>query len=246
MPRPSAATTAAAAALLLASAAQADIYMHNPPGSNNRNRERNANRNNANRMFDSQNNDKGGYPWRGDRELLNAPDPLAYYEGSILRVEWTAQHACGDDPTTFCTVTLQCVPTNGRATMRYGCMPAFCRRAPTSRRRAPADDPFVLPTLYPGTLAMTRCPASAMATPAARSPRRMRPPALCTCRAPFCATARMARTPSRRRRWCAGAARQGVRGRGTGNRPHWLARSLAPRHALPCHSDAFPRTCDHR
>lgn len=85
----------------------ADIYMHNPPGSNNRNRERNQNRNNANRMFDSQNNDKGGYPWRGDRELANSSDPLVFYEGSMLRVEWTNQHACGDDPTTFCTMTLQ-------------------------------------------------------------------------------------------------------------------------------------------
>ena len=94
-------------AMLLAGSAQADIYMHNPPGSNNRNRERNQNRNNANRMFDSQNNDKGGYPWRGDRELIGKPDPMSYYEGSKLRVEWTNQHACGDDPTTFCTMTIQ-------------------------------------------------------------------------------------------------------------------------------------------
>ena len=100
----------ASAALALAAhefGANADIYMHNPPGSNNRNRERNQNRNNANRLFDSQNNDKGGYPWRGDRELLNSSDAIAFYEGSTLRVEWTNQHACGDDPTTFCTMTLQ-------------------------------------------------------------------------------------------------------------------------------------------
>ena len=63
--------------------------------------------NNANRLFDSQNNDKGGYPWRGDRELKNKPDPMIYYEGSKLRVEWTNQHACGNDPTTFCTMVLQ-------------------------------------------------------------------------------------------------------------------------------------------
>ena len=73
--------------------ALADVYMHNPAGSNNRNRERNENRNNANRLFDSQNNGKGGYPWRGDRELANAPDAMKYTEGSTLRVEWTAQHA---------------------------------------------------------------------------------------------------------------------------------------------------------
>lgn len=28
-------------------------------------------------------------------------------QGSKLRVEWTNQHACGDDPTTFCTMVLQ-------------------------------------------------------------------------------------------------------------------------------------------
>ena len=39
----------------------ADIYMHSPRGSNDRNCERNANRNNGNRLFDSQNNNAGGY-----------------------------------------------------------------------------------------------------------------------------------------------------------------------------------------
>ena len=39
----------------------ADVYMHNPRGSNDRNCERNVNRNNGNRVFDSQNNAKGGY-----------------------------------------------------------------------------------------------------------------------------------------------------------------------------------------
>lgn len=32
--------------------AEADVYMHNPRGSNDRNCERNVNRNNENRMFD--------------------------------------------------------------------------------------------------------------------------------------------------------------------------------------------------
>ena len=36
-----------------------DVYMHNPRGSNDRNCERNVNRNNGNRLFDSQNNAKG-------------------------------------------------------------------------------------------------------------------------------------------------------------------------------------------
>lgn len=36
------------------SLALGDVYMHNPRGSNNRLNERSANRDNANRMFDSQ------------------------------------------------------------------------------------------------------------------------------------------------------------------------------------------------
>ena len=36
-------------------------FQHNPRGSNDRNCERNVNRNNGNRLFDSQNNAKGGY-----------------------------------------------------------------------------------------------------------------------------------------------------------------------------------------
>jgi hypothetical protein len=37
------------------------ILQHNPRGSNDRNCERNANRDNGNRLFDSQNNAAGGY-----------------------------------------------------------------------------------------------------------------------------------------------------------------------------------------
>ena len=43
-----------AAALVAAVSVNADVYMHNPRGSNNRLNERSANRNNGNRMFDSQ------------------------------------------------------------------------------------------------------------------------------------------------------------------------------------------------
>lgn len=52
---------AAAAVAMLACAAMADIYMQSPRGSNDRNCERNVNRNNGNRLFDSQNNAAGGY-----------------------------------------------------------------------------------------------------------------------------------------------------------------------------------------
>jgi hypothetical protein len=51
---------------LLAASARADVFLHNPPGSNGRNRERSDTRNNGDRLFDSQNSGDGSYPWRGD------------------------------------------------------------------------------------------------------------------------------------------------------------------------------------
>jgi hypothetical protein len=92
---------------LLVAAVSADLYMHNPPGSNDRNRERNDNRNNGNRLFDSQNNAKGGYPWRGDATVRARPDPITYYVGSKLRLEWTSQHACGPNQNTHCQLIIQ-------------------------------------------------------------------------------------------------------------------------------------------
>ena len=53
-----------AVALALASCvsmATADLYMHSVRGANNRVNEQNVNRNNNNRLWDSQNNNKGGY-----------------------------------------------------------------------------------------------------------------------------------------------------------------------------------------
>jgi hypothetical protein len=64
-----------------------DIYMQNPRGNNDRLNE-NGDRTNDKRLFDSQNNARGGYCW--------GPE-LSYYEGSILSVEWTNQHSCGND-----------------------------------------------------------------------------------------------------------------------------------------------------
>eukprot|EP00020_Sapocribrum_chincoteaguense_P008220 CAMPEP_0170738014 /NCGR_PEP_ID=MMETSP0437-20130122/4429_1 /TAXON_ID=0 /ORGANISM="Sexangularia sp." /LENGTH=624 /DNA_ID=CAMNT_0011076429 /DNA_START=64 /DNA_END=1938 /DNA_ORIENTATION=- len=86
-----------AATLLLSALVSADVYMHNPRGSNDRAGEGNQNRNNANRLFDSQNNAQGGYGV--------APE-MKFYEGSWLTVEWTAQHACGND-NTHCQFILQ-------------------------------------------------------------------------------------------------------------------------------------------
>jgi len=86
----------------MATLAFADLYMHNPRGSNDRLNEANDNRNNANRLFDSQNNNKGGYCWG---------DPLTYYEGSVLSIEWTAQHGCGSS-NSDCQMVIQYMCSN--------------------------------------------------------------------------------------------------------------------------------------
>lgn len=85
--------------LAVFSIAFADIYLHNPRGSNNRNRGSGVNVDNANRLFDSQNNNKGGYCWG---------PAMTYYEGSMLQIEWTAQHGCGvEHPNVDCDLILQ-------------------------------------------------------------------------------------------------------------------------------------------
>jgi hypothetical protein len=85
-------------ALLFLGYAFADLYMQNPRGSNDRLNEANENRNNANRLFDSQNNAKGGYCY--------GPS-MSFYEGSLLTIEWTNQHGCGQNPKVFCNMVIQ-------------------------------------------------------------------------------------------------------------------------------------------
>jgi len=63
-----------------------DVYLQGPRGSNNRLNEEGRGRNNGNRMFDSQNNNRGGYN-HGN---------LYYYTGSTVQIEWTNQHSCGN------------------------------------------------------------------------------------------------------------------------------------------------------
>tara|TARA_R110002050_G_scaffold92308_2_gene193194 strand:- start:185 stop:1624 length:1440 start_codon:yes stop_codon:yes gene_type:complete len=85
--------------LVLCSIVNADVYLHNPRGSNNRLNENTANRNNNNRLFDSQNNNKGGYnvgdqgaqASNGEAEQYNEQ----YYSGSEFYMTWTNQHAAG-------------------------------------------------------------------------------------------------------------------------------------------------------
>jgi len=76
----------------------ADMYMHNPRGSNDRLNEANTDRNNGERLFDSQNNAKGGY--------CVGPQ-MTFYEGSMLSFEWTNQHGCGSNPKLQCNLVLQ-------------------------------------------------------------------------------------------------------------------------------------------
>lgn len=71
----------------LAASTQADVYLHNMRGSNNRLDEARRDRNNANRMFDSQNNNRGG----------NNVGSLYFYASERLPLEWTNQHGCGND-----------------------------------------------------------------------------------------------------------------------------------------------------
>lgn len=108
----------------------ADIYFHNPRGSNDRNCERNANRNNGNRLFDSQNNNAGGYacPRGVGDESFQSEEGVAnfqmtditgnlysfsqnkriyYYSGSVLPLEWTNQHGCGGNSKVVCEIVIQ-------------------------------------------------------------------------------------------------------------------------------------------
>jgi len=74
----------------------ADVYMQNPRGSNNRLNGRGRDRQNANRLFDSQNNARGGYNVGG----------LQYHAGSEMTIEWTNQHSCGG-PNNNCELVIQ-------------------------------------------------------------------------------------------------------------------------------------------
>eukprot|EP00511_Aplanochytrium_stocchinoi_P010951 CAMPEP_0204872480 /NCGR_PEP_ID=MMETSP1348-20121228/38341_1 /ASSEMBLY_ACC=CAM_ASM_000700 /TAXON_ID=215587 /ORGANISM="Aplanochytrium stocchinoi, Strain GSBS06" /LENGTH=824 /DNA_ID=CAMNT_0052027371 /DNA_START=76 /DNA_END=2550 /DNA_ORIENTATION=- len=135
----------------------ADVYMHNPLGGNDRNcGGTGANRDNGDRLFDSQNNDKGGYscprsfPFpcykysgfeksccngqnilnpnkdmvdrfgnivESEITLNNAncsnvvpptkQDTMYYYEGSVLRIQWTNQHGFGQNTDLHSNVLIQ-------------------------------------------------------------------------------------------------------------------------------------------
>lgn len=93
----------------MAASVMADCYMQNPRGSNDRLNEANTNRNNDNRLFDSQNNAQGGYCWG---------PALSFYEGSKLTIEWTTQHSCGQQ-NAQCNLIIQymCTDSNGNSSL---------------------------------------------------------------------------------------------------------------------------------
>jgi len=102
-----------------------DIYIQSVRGSNNRLDEANRERNNGNRLFDSQNNDRGGYN----------VGKLTLYEGSTIPISWTLQHGCGTDDTKHCEVILQAmcdkpgerIIRDGTTTQRIPDNPTNCR-----------------------------------------------------------------------------------------------------------------------
>lgn len=109
-----------ASALLVA--LNGDCYLHYFRGSNNRLNEQSANRNNANRLFDSQNNNRGGYnccdldeengfaqgdymatasemyDWRRIYEDTDEEHQYeeVYFAGSEVSTTWTNQHGTGN------------------------------------------------------------------------------------------------------------------------------------------------------
>lgn len=75
----------------------ADMYLQFPGGGNNRLNEPNRNRNNKNRLFDSQNNNRFGYNQQG----------YYFFTESEINMQWTVQHSCGPDSNVNCDIILQ-------------------------------------------------------------------------------------------------------------------------------------------
>ncbi|XP_029634270.1 protein DD3-3 [Octopus sinensis] len=94
-------------------AVNSDIFCQSPRGSNNRLNEKSAQRKEANRLFDSQNNNKGGYNVGDatDAAAKKVEDQyqMKYFQSAsisrkdpkkgntFLKLEWVNQHGCGVD-----------------------------------------------------------------------------------------------------------------------------------------------------
>jgi len=102
-----------------------DVYLQTPPGSNNRLDEQNRERDNANRMFDSQNNNRGGYN----------VGKMEYYQGEKVPFGWTNQHGASKyqmehtelivqymyDPLVRDGTTTRTIPTKATECQNYDC-----------------------------------------------------------------------------------------------------------------------------
>lgn len=84
--------------LLLATSVNADCYLHYFRGSNNRLNEANANRDNANRLFDSQNNNRGGYNCC-DLDPIDGFTENSYMADADQMYDWTFLYASNNDNT---------------------------------------------------------------------------------------------------------------------------------------------------
>ncbi|CAK9081967.1 Protein DD3-3 [Durusdinium trenchii] len=114
---------------------RADMYLNNPRGSNNKLREQSNNVQNANRLFDSQNNAASGYQIGDDCKPTCKDDGNAYdvtkegatkgtmkfYQGSELYIEWHHQHGCGvGHPNVRCQIILQYMSESDNVNLRDG------------------------------------------------------------------------------------------------------------------------------
>ena len=123
--------------LLLAAiwSSKADMYLNSPRGSNNKLREQSNNVQNANRLFDSQNNAASGYQIGDDckpacKDGNNNYDvtvegatkgTMKFYQGSELYVEWHHQHGCGvGHPNLRCQIILQYMAESDNPNVRDG------------------------------------------------------------------------------------------------------------------------------
>jgi len=127
--------TIAAWMLLGIRSVQADMYLNNPRGSNNKLREQSNNVQNANRLFDSQNNAASGYQIGDDckpacKDGNNNYDvtkegatkgTMKFYQGSELYIEWHHQHGCGvGHPNLKCQIVLQYMNEEENRNLRDG------------------------------------------------------------------------------------------------------------------------------
>ena len=122
---------------------RADLYLHHIRGSNNKLNEVQRNVRNDNRLFDSQNNANAGYNVGDDcipacavdtnNDGNAAPDTydpklpgagkgmMYYYAGSLLHLEWTAQHGCGRENTNLdCQIIIQYACEDTMPNLRNG------------------------------------------------------------------------------------------------------------------------------